>query len=207
MISVGRIKTLTVNKEVGMISKLYFRTPVLKAPKPVWRVGLFLLATALLYGCVDGVIDFEDPPLNTEYYVNDVFTDSGFEIAVKPFQRGDGGWTSDGDAEIENRGLAGGSGQDVHTDNVNLDFQITEPWKDLTLRFSDCGGNANIKINGDFRNFADFPDIDNTTIGGVNVDVVDGAQNELGVLRLTGWITEFALGGQELWIDDVEINP
>ena len=155
-------------------------------------------------------IDFEDPTVGTGYVVGDVFTDSGITINVLSFQWSGGGWTYDGFAEISAASLAGGSGQDVNTNNVNLGFKIGGPVSGLSLLFGEYGGNINLSINGDFQNFQDFAGL--TAIGGVAVNVVNGLGNDTGSIEFSGSMEEFAfleeefllvIGGQELWIDHV----
>ena len=148
-------------------------------------------------------IDFEDLTPGTEYKVDDTFTTSGIPVAVEPFQWSGGGWTSDGYAKVMNGGQAGGSGNEMNVNNVNLDFSFGAPIKSLSLLFGEYGGNLNIEVNGDFRNFDKFADVNGFTIGGVYVTVVDLGDSN-GRLTLTGTIEQFAIGGQELWIDDVE---
>lgn len=148
-------------------------------------------------------VGFEGLPVGTQYVVPERFMESDVEITVRAFQWGNGQWTTDGYAEVDDQGLAGGSGQDMWINNVNLDFDFCCGVDGLALRFGEYGGNLNIEINGIFANFADFADIDGTEFDGVWVTVTDGLGNDTGTLTLKGEIWSFALGGQELWIDDV----
>ncbi len=156
-------------------------------------------------------VEFEDLTLGTQYHVGDVFNDSGVLIAVQKFQWGDLVWCdgSCGYAEVANNlswCWPGGSGQHMVVNNVNLRFAYDGPWEGLSLLFGEYGGNLNIDINGDFRNFDDFHDIDGIEIGGVDVSAVNGFGNDNGSLTLSGTINSFAIGGQELCIDDVCMN-
>ena len=148
-------------------------------------------------------VDFEDLQLGTEYRVGDTFTDAGVKIAVQRFQWSNGQWTDKGFAKVENGGKAGGSGQELRVNNVNLDFNFGGPCDSLTLLFGEYGGNLNIKINGAFKNFQNFIDINSSSIGGVHVHVVPGPSVNKGSLKLVGTINSFAIGGQELWIDHI----
>ena len=89
---------------------------------------------------------------------------------------------------------------------MNLDFNFNGPVKGLSLLFGECeyGGKLNIEINSDFKDFDTFAQIDGSIIGGVLVTVVNGPGNNKGNLTLEGTINQFAVGGQELWIDDVK---
>jgi hypothetical protein len=87
--------------------------------------------------------------------------------------------------------------------NVNLRFDFGTSWPGLSLYFGEYGGNLNIEVNGDFRNFEDFIDIHGILVGGVPVIVIGSAIAECGELFLAGEINSFAIGGQELFIDHV----
>ena len=75
----------------------------------------------------------------------------------------------------------------------------------ISLLFGEYGGNVNLSVNGVLENEFDF-DLMPGTIGGVYVDVMD-LGGGLGAITLTGDITQFSIGGQELWIDDVLRTP
>jgi hypothetical protein len=145
-------------------------------------------------------VDFEDLQLGTVYHVPDTFTSSAATISVRPFQWIDTTWTADGFATVGNAGNAGGSGQELAVNNVNLSFGFGGPIQGLTLRFGDQGGNLNIDVNGDFLNFPDFSALP-PTLGGVTLSVAGGTVQ--GELNLSGTINSFAIGGQEFSIDDV----
>lgn len=148
-------------------------------------------------------VDFEQQVLNTVYHVGNIFTESGVEINIQSFDWGGGQWTNTGYAKIINGQLAGHTGQDIKVNNVNLSFNFGDPQESLSLRFGEYGGNLNININGDFRNFQNFADINGATIGGVTISVANGFGNDRGILQLSGTINSFAIGGQELCIDHV----
>jgi len=146
-------------------------------------------------------IDFEGLPLGTTYPVGSAFTDSGATMSVKPFQWSNGNWTSSGHVRVSNGGLAGAAGQEITVNNVNVAFSLPVVPGVLSLSFGEYGGNLNIEVNGDFRNFLNFADIHGATIGGTHVAVTNGLGNDKGTLTLTGEVHSFAVGGQELVID------
>jgi subtilisin family serine protease len=152
-------------------------------------------------------LDFEDLALGTRYHFGDVFTTSGVPITVTQFVWGNGIATTTGSPQVVALGRAGGSGNEIGANNSNLDFNFGGSIDQLSLLFGEYGGNLNIDINGDFRNFGNFADINGQTIGGVTVSVVNGLGNDKGSLTLSGAISSFALGGQELWIDNVCPSP
>ncbi len=146
-------------------------------------------------------VDFEDPTLGTVYNVGDTFTDSGVNIEVEEYYWYGGGSTTTGTATIFNTGDAGGSGQDINCNNVNLAFDFSYPLDGLSLLYGYYGGDLNIDINGVLEKFLDFASIP-SPIGGVNVVNTDFGGGK-GMLTLSGTINSFAIGGQELWLDDV----
>ncbi|MCK4250969.1 hypothetical protein KAX97_05955 [candidate division WOR-3 bacterium] len=150
-----------------------------------------------------GCVDFEQQTLNTVHHVGNQFIDSGVQITIQSFQWDNGQWTNGGHAEIGNLLRAGHMGQEIAVNNVNLQFKFGGPLERLSLFFGEHGGNLNIRVNGDFRNFANFANINAATIGGVTVSVVNGHGHDKGSLELSGTIDSFEIGGQELWIDHV----
>ena len=77
-------------------------------------------------------IDFEDLVPATVYPVPVTFTSAGVPITTGPFQWGNGNWTSDGHATVVNLGRAGGSGNELNLNNVNLDFGFWLPMLGLS---------------------------------------------------------------------------
>ncbi len=148
-------------------------------------------------------VDFEDLSLDAIFRVGDSFVDSGVTVTGQTFFWSNGGSTDNGFARIEDGERAGGSGQEAQVNNINLAFDFGKTLSDLGLRFGEFGGNLNLEVNGDMRNFEDFAEIDGGNIGGVKVSIMAAASEAQGVLALQGQINSFAIGGQELWIDDV----
>ncbi|MBT3377501.1 MAG: hypothetical protein HN742_33070 [Lentisphaerae bacterium] len=147
-------------------------------------------------------IDFEDLTLATQYVVGDTFTTCGADVTAAAFQWSNGLWTSDGYAQVDNQGFAGGSGQDMWANNITLEIDFGSPVPGIIMRYGEHGGNLNIEINGTFQEFEDFADIDGTVIGGSYV-AVQNVVGDLGELTVAGPVNSFAIGGQELWIDDI----
>jgi len=145
---------------------------------------------------VTDCVDFEQQVLNTVYHVGDIFTESGVEINIQSFDLGSDPWFSGGHAKIDNRQSAGHTGQDIQVGNVNLSFNFGGPRENLSLHFGEYGGNLNININGDFRKFGNFADINGATIGGVTISVANGFGNDRGILQLSGTINSFDIGVQ-----------
>lgn len=152
-------------------------------------------------------LNFEDLTLGNTYYVGNTFTTAGVTVSAADFQWDSGTWFSGGFAYIGNAGWAGGANNELGINNINLDFDFG-PITYLTLNFGEYGGNLNININGVFTNFENFSEINGNIYGGVLVSATNGFGNDQGVLTLSGGtINSFALGGQELWVDNVSASP
>ncbi|MBL1137790.1 MAG: hypothetical protein HND46_20960 [Chloroflexi bacterium] len=145
--------------------------------------------------------EFERLPLGMTYHVGDNFAVTGATVEAQEFQWADGTLFPDGEATVENGGMAGGSGSEIHTNNINLQFKLDTPVDGLILLYGAYGGNLNLEINGDFINTPDFPSLHGSSLGGVNI-YVDDINGTLGRLILEGTIEYFRIGGQEFWFDD-----
>ena len=105
-----------------------------------------------------------------------------------------------GVARALNTGFAGGSGQDLQVNNVNPEFALAGV-DGIAFDYGEYGGNVNLNVNGDFRNVNDFADVDGPTVGGVLVSIANSGP--LGTVSLEGEISTLAVGGQELYIDNL----
>ena len=147
--------------------------------------------------------EFEDLNSGSGYKVGDRFITANTIITVSQFVWDTGTPTGGGYAYVAAQGAAGGFGNELQVNNVNLNFIFDIPSTGLSILFGEYGGNLNINVNGDFLNFANFTDINGTAVGGVKISVLNGFGNDSGFLQLSGAIKTFAVGGQELWIDNV----
>lgn len=85
----------------------------------------------------------------------------------------------------------------------------------IAFDYGNYGGNLNIEVNGsrvfDIGSFEQSPPngVDGDTIGGASVSVqtTSGTMGEIGQVEITGNISSFSVGGQEVWIDNVEFGP
>ncbi|MFV2065380.1 MAG: FG-GAP-like repeat-containing protein [Pirellulales bacterium] len=150
-------------------------------------------------------VEFEDLGLGDTFKVGQTFTTIGTDgvpmlVTVEPFEFLDGTLFGSGFAQVDGSGLAGGTGQDVQTNNVNLRFDFAEPVAGLSVLFADQGGSNNLSINGDRRAVADLAELDGIVVGGATVRVTM-FDNERGLVEVEGTISSFAIGGQEFWLD------
>jgi hypothetical protein len=163
--------------------------------------GVVFWATARPGTC----LSFSDLTVGDEFNVGDSIVTDSVGVSVEPFLYLDGSSTATGDARVDDRGYAGGSGLDVNAGNVNLSFEFAFPGQRMYLAFGELGGNVNLRVNGDTANVGDMVDLDGTSLGGLGVSVLASqtGNNWFGTLSVDGAIRDFAIGGQELWIDDV----
>jgi hypothetical protein len=154
-----------------------------------------------------GCVEFESLPAPGHYAVGDTFHDTGVDFTVGPFRWSDGTVFTDGMALVSHVQSAGGTGQDVNTNNVTLVPDFGGDVRAVSLLFGEYGGNVNLRINGHLRNVDNLAAVDGQTIAGVDVSVVNGLGNDKGRLTLEGTIHSLAIGGQELWIDHLCFAP
>jgi hypothetical protein len=147
-------------------------------------------------------IDFEDLTLGTEYNVGDTFTSAGVQITGEEFFSLSGDPITGGSVTVGNGGIAGGAGLELGwIDNINLRFNFGAPLDGLALQYGEFGGNINLEINGTLVNVENFADID-PTVAGTSIFALDTGVGT-GSLFIIGNINSFAIGGQELAIDNI----
>jgi hypothetical protein len=148
-------------------------------------------------------ISFEDFAPDDKWGVGDGFGTWGAEVIFTEFQWSDGTWVDTGIATITTGNMAGGTGQDLNTNNINLTLRFEAPASIVYLRFGEYGGNINVIVNDDLRNFSLFSEVNNTVIGGAYTMVTNGFGNDTGSTAFVGQIENLSVGGQELWLDDI----
>ena len=152
---------------------------------------------------------FEDVPLGATFPVGASFTSGDAHCAIRGFFPAPGPACVDpiggGFAHVVGTNMACGEGQELLVNNVNVAIDFGVALERLVLSFAELGGNVNLTINGDCKNVPNLSMLNGTVLGGVEVLAIDfGAPGQgCGVLYALGPITDFMIGGQELWIDQV----
>ncbi|MBM4104595.1 MAG: PEP-CTERM sorting domain-containing protein [Planctomycetes bacterium] len=160
----------------------------------------------LLFVCICSVagayvVTFENLTLGNEFHVGDTFTSGGMTATGGEYFWASGS-TLAGVATVKNDGKAGGAGNEIWFNNINLNFSYAvKPLSGVSLMFGEYGGNVNLSINGDLKKAADFSALNGTTIGGATVFVT--GSNASGSIFAVGPISSFGIGGQELAIDNI----
>lgn len=173
--------------------------------------SIIVAALATVFSTVGATaanLDLEDLTVGTQYNVGDTLTTGGVLVTAEDFTFAGGVTFNLGFAEVQDNiaSLSGGTDNELEVNNILLDFAIA-PTTSLSLNFGEFGGNLNLRINGAFTNFENFSSLNGASLGGVGIAVTNGFGDDRGVLSLSGSITDFAIGGQELWIDNVETAP
>jgi hypothetical protein len=165
--------------------------------------GNLIVATVLLLfvSSVNAVVlDFEDlTATNDEINVGQNFVTSEITVVSQEYYLSSGVAKSDGYARIENGGIAGGGGNEIRLNNINLCFNFNTALDGLSLQYSEQGGNINLQINSILVNVNNFSNIP-MNVGGVSVFSTSDIK---GAFFAIGNIDSFAIGGQELWIDNI----
>ena len=162
-----------------------------------------LVAVGALEAPTLSCVDFEEQKINPDvsYSVGQGFNDNGVDITFKPFTFSTG--------EIYDLGNASITGDDtnksLYPNNINGDFAFDFALEGITLTYFDQGGTENLEVNGELQVVGALSEFNDTTLGGVNLTVtsVTVGSGIIGVLKLEGTITQFAIGGQELFIDNI----
>ena len=206
-------------------------------------IGVMLFGVAGIARADSVLLDFEDLTPSNTYDCNsttpapDTFTTSGtlttasgpskakVTITVGQFYQGtlgSGKWTDKGVLTVETGGMAGGTGKELHTNNVNFAVKYAGgvELSKFSFNFGEYGGNLNLGINGHFETLENFDQAPVIPFPGVVVSVTGpGATGQgTGTIEVSGAIDEHDYllggvthkanvvvgGGQELWIDNVE---
>lgn len=152
------------------------------------------------------IVTFESLQAGSQFAVGAQLSDAGVMMKVEPFFFSSGDIFTGGGVYISREELAGGSGLELGYNNANVSFETPPGTRTIRLRFGEYGGNVNLTINGELANVDDLQDLHGRTVGGARIAVA-GTAGEEGILAFEGEIESFSIGGQELFIDEVEFDP
>ncbi len=207
VVMVGRAVD-TSGSPIVTFDAVYLESPSDNSGFHVDNIGIQHLPPEM--SCCGDCFELEDLALGSAYNVGDTFTIQNssmtamLDVEAVPFEWADGTVFSGGVATVENGGNAGHGGNEFNINNIGLRFSSSMgPAPGFSMLFGEYGGNLNFSINGDFRNFNNFQDINGAVIGGAVIFVVGGNGNDQGELMAVGSVSEFSVGGQELYIDHI----
>jgi len=163
-------------------------------------------------------VDFEPPlVLGTKYGTPSgqnpgglaFTTANGIPVTVWDFNSINGG-SNFGLAYIDSAPLPSGSGQNIRSNNINLEFDFSRlgfQASQVQFEFLDLGGFENIAVNGG-PIFAGELSAAPNPINGVNYNIVKNPVRGgySGTMTLSGAVQRVRIGGQEFWIDNVCVS-
>jgi hypothetical protein len=153
-----------------------------------------------------GVVTFDDLAPGTEIRQGTQAISDGIRMRGSPFTFNNGQQAPNGFARVRPAIDSGGSGRELELNNLLVTFDLPAAYQDVRLQFGVLGGNVNLRVNGQLRNVGNLQQLSGQVIGGVRLQVQPGANPRQGRLVLTqdtAPISDFAIGGQELYIDNV----
>lgn len=156
-----------------------------------------LLAVAALEAAVEPTcVDFDDLAPGAVVTIEETLETSGFTLQGEEFFFLDGRSTTRGSAVVV---AASPTDQELFISNINVAAELDTPLPGLELEYTDGGNNINLIVNGELANQENLTDVA-SPVGGVQVTA---SAAETGILSLRGDISAFAIGGQELAIDNI----
>ncbi|MHC4976250.1 MAG: hypothetical protein ACYTF7_06550 [Planctomycetota bacterium] len=188
-------------------------------------VSCATLAGAGVSLCAEGqvTLNFEDmapdpPGAPYTYNLGDVFVTGGATLTVDTFywfpsgSPAPSGPTTGVEADptfipTTSVNYAGQAGNALALNNMSVDISVSSV-ATIGFYFGEYGGNVNMTINGSLFNADDFSTLP-ATLGGASIAYTPfgatpgGTGGYFGRVDITGTITQFSVGGQELWVDDV----
>lgn len=155
----------------------------------------------------DAMVEFEDLSSSDSYVSGETFTSEGIEVTVEDFDLAGGGSSSGTGHVYSESASAIGTGQAFFSGNVRLSFDFTDA-SEITFDYAYYGGDVNLVVNearwvaaGNIDYF-DGLEFDGIEIAETDTETVTGGK--LGYITVTApRIESFAVGGQELLIDNV----
>lgn len=175
----------------------------MKKPKNFLQLLLIISLSIFCTQCKGPKI--EEPPCVTfdEIEIDSTLIDGGTFLVTGLIARTDD-WPTDGYVKVDSNNYVG-TGQNIRIFNINLHKDLIEPISRFSFDFAELGGVNKIMVNGTFHNFADFPELQNIVIDqvGFSVNATQFGNNWVGDITARGPIENFAIGGQELWIDNL----
>jgi hypothetical protein len=146
------------------------------------------------------------PPTPSGYAT---FVTDGIPAAVGGYHAKTGAVFSNA-AFVENLGKAFGAGGEIHLNNVEMKLGLTPTAGTCVLKYGYYGGEVSLRINGSARVYGDVLALNGTTPGGASISVsktATGTGFYAGQISMSGSISNFAIGGQELWVDELFCAP
>ena len=139
-------------------------------------------------------IDFSSLAPGGSFNVGDVVSPLPVTVTVENISGGTASVTS---------GFAGGAGQEIRIQNVKLNFDFG-PLDGLSMQFGETFGSGavTLMVNDMLYNGTDFTGLAGPVGGSATLFVIPTGINT-GALFFMGNITSFAIGGDDIYIDNI----
>ena len=168
----------------------------------VLAAGLQLVSTGNAT-TVAGCMPFEAAP-NGPFNVGDSYSEGGLTLIGRAFRLSNGQLSSPGKASKSASINAVGAAPEMQLNNIVLETgPLAAPFTQIDFKFAEHGGNINLSINGELANVDNFADINGIKLGGAYVSVTGGNGQDAGSVTIWGIVSQFSIGGQTLWLDDL----
>ena len=164
------------------------------------------------------LVDFESLSLGKQYGVpvgnvpgQIIFTEDGIPVAVQNFNLVESGETFNY-CQVDTAFSGLRAGNSMRTNNINLKFDFFSglgfPAKFVSFEFVDLGGFENISVNGQQIFAGELTAAPTLIAPGVTLSISTTAvQGGIqGTAVLDGTIITLMIGGQEFWLDNIEIT-
>ena len=137
-----------------------------------------------------------------------ILSNGPLSMAIETFVQASGS-TSFNQAAISAPPVGSGS-QMLRANNINFKITASGSARLVTLDYVDLGGIENFSVNGSAVSAGELTSLP-TLVNGVSITITQtpvvnagGVQiGKSGTLRLQGQISQFLVGGQEFWVDNV----
>ncbi len=200
----------------------------MKVTRTMWLCLILVLGALILTACpgstpaadqtqitalhaMKACITFDSLTLGTRYVYNNIISDPEGDLAVSAFQWSDGTNHYDGIAEVMDNMPITDAKLSIFTNNMTL---AVDAGSLTCVKFDYCdkGGNVNLVIDNAVLNVQDLKELDGKTQGSITISATSD-ENNCGVVTLSGKFTpfkfqeqqtiSFAVGGQELYVDNI----
>jgi hypothetical protein len=144
----------------------------------------------------------ESVPDGMSYHVRNGITTPNHAIKFVSFTSLEG-QPLEGIAKVTSRNVNGTSVKGVELSKIVVRHQSQSTPSSVVIRYADFGGGVNLRINGAAAVAASFAELHGRQIGGatINVQQAQPGSARVGVLRLTGELASFAVGGASLLVE------
>jgi hypothetical protein len=154
-------------------------------------------------------LEFEDLSLGATYGIGESFTTGVYvDVTVEQLEYPAAilQVVPAGYVEVVNPGeVIVGSENELKISNAMLNFLFDfqgRPSCGLMLFFVENGEFINLGVNGQLLYGGDFADLNGQTINGAKIDVLQ-SMNQGALMVVSGCISSFQVGGEDLYIDDM----